>query len=438
MGKGGCFDVFGSGVRFIRAALGCICCLLCTGPILLIVGIVLLVAPNKFTDNMKTYKSSIDTYTAQAQPILQKTTGSILTTETTTGYALGVTTMQIQFNGVNADQVTPFASTVLRAYSAMSTVSSASSSFDSTNSISGLAYTDAPFGVLPMSDTYIRTPQYTDVAFQSSIRPSSSCWSAPSSKSGCRQSDFDETCENHYGASVPYSMDYFACAWYQQEMYICSPITFSTSTNQWSVDTSFTSGGSNFPSCDYIDGNNQAMGSYSMSPVVNGFGYDPLNVFGYGTGDVPSASLGLFVFLRSSLDPYIVVSKLTKGSFDFGLSAAQQRGIGAALIAVGCVLIACVIGSCIVLQRMVSRDPRNGAAVYGAFGRTYIPKGGFQALPPGTYGGVSYGPQGPEPMLDGQPVPYDPPVVMYQEMQMQQQQQQLYEGQSSQEQQQGI
>jgi hypothetical protein len=48
MGKGGCFDVFESGVRFIRGILGCICCLLCTGPILLIVGIVLLVRRTTF------------------------------------------------------------------------------------------------------------------------------------------------------------------------------------------------------------------------------------------------------------------------------------------------------------------------------------------------------------------------------------------------------
>jgi hypothetical protein len=435
MGKGGCFDVFESGVRFIRSILGCICCLLCTGPILVIVGIVLLVAPNNFKENINTYKSSIDTYKAQAQPILQKTSGTINTWYTSTGHSLGVTTMQIQFKGVNADQATPFASTVLVASNVQMLAVSSASSSSSTNSINNLRYTDAPLGVVPMSTTSIRAPQDTgSVPFQSSIRPSSSCSSTPStSKSGCMQSDFDQACANHFGSGVRYSNWYSACAWYQQEKYICSPITFSTSTNQWSVDTSFTSGGSNFPSCDYIDGNNQLMGSYSMSPVVNGFGYDPLNVVDYNTGNSPSPSPNLNVYLRSSLDPYIVASKLTQGSFDFGLSAAQQRSIGATLIAAGCILIACVIGSCIMVQCMVSRDPRNRAAVYGAFGRTYTPQQGYAALPPGTYGGVYYGPQGPQPMPYCQPAPYGQPVAPYQAMPMQQPQQ-PYQGQPYQQQ----
>jgi hypothetical protein len=419
MGKGGCFDVFESGVRFIRAILGCICCLLCTGPILLIVGIVLLVSPNNFKENMNTYKSSIDTYKAQAQPILQKTSGSI-STQFSTGNLLGVTTMQVPITGSNADQAPSFASTVLVASSVSMGSISTGSSAGSTNSIRSLRYTDAPAGVF-MSPTDIRTPQSgTGTPLQANIKPSSSCSSTPSSsKSGCMQSDFDQACANHFGSGVRYSNAYGACAWYQQEKYICSPITFSTSANLWSVDTSFTSGGSNFPSCDYIDGNTQPMGTYSVNPVVNGFGYDPLKVVNANSGSF-SSNPSLDVYLRSSLDPYIVASKLTKGSFDFGLSAMQQRSIGVALIVVGCILIACVIGSCIMVQRMMSRDPRNGAAVYGAFGRTYTPQGGYQALPPGTYGGVYYGPQGPQPVPYGQPAPYQAMPTQQQPYQQQQ------------------
>lgn len=130
-------------------------------------------------------------------------------------------------------------------------------------------------------------------------------------------------------------------------------------------------------SCDYIS---LPMGSYQQS----GFGQQPLNIY---STSAPSQYNQHTVKFMANDDPYIAASRITKGTFDFGLTAAQQRTIGIALLIAGILItigVGCLLGA---LKQRMSSNPQNGSAVYGAFGRQYPqpyanPGVQYQQMPP--------------------------------------------------------
>merc|ERR1711991_954349 len=70
--------------------------------------------------------------------------------------------------------------------------------------------------------------------------------------------------------------------------------------------------------------------------------------------------------IRSSADPYILASELTKGTYDFGLSRAQKIIIGIILIVIGVVISCCVFGAIFYFVKFVIGDGGSGRS----FGRS--------------------------------------------------------------------
>merc|ERR1711916_348996 len=70
--------------------------------------------------------------------------------------------------------------------------------------------------------------------------------------------------------------------------------------------------------------------------------------------------------IRSSADPYILASELTKGTYDFGLSRAQKIVIGIILIVIGVVISCCVFGAIFYFVKFVIGAGGSGRS----FGRT--------------------------------------------------------------------
>ena len=72
------------------------------------------------------------------------------------------------------------------------------------------------------------------------------------------------------------------------------------------------------------------------------------------------------IMIRSSADPYILASELTKGTYDFGLSRAQKIIIGIILIVIGVVISCCVFGAIFYFVKFVIGDGGSGRS----FGRS--------------------------------------------------------------------
>uniref|UniRef100_A0A7S1L763 Uncharacterized protein n=1 Tax=Neobodo designis TaxID=312471 RepID=A0A7S1L763_NEODS len=363
MGKGGC-DVYDQGVGFIRGVLGCLCCLLCAGPILVIVGIVVLVAPNHFEENTNKYKDAIKTYDANIRPYFNNASG-IIDPHTGSDLTMAVELKEVVINGINSDKVPKFFSSVLEHLS----VPFSTSQSVTVNSVrngrmasgAGIQFNLGPF----FSSSEQHAPS----------EPSCS----KKSRNDCDSSDYQRYCRDTFGSAASASGS--RCEWFQREEYFCRPV--SLSGNNWVASSAK-------QTCDYIDGSSKAMGTYSENGGhTYRFTRNKLKIWS------SPLSTSVQVLVRSDEDPYLVAAELTKGSFDFGLTAAQQRVLGLVLIIIGAALIACIVGAIVLIKRRMSNDPRNGAAVYGAFGRTYTPAGGYEQMPPGTYGGVQYGQQGP-------------------------------------------
>lgn len=369
MGKGGCFDVFDQSVRMIRAAIGCLCCLVCGGPILIIVGIVVLAAPNTFKEDTDNYKAAIKTYEANAGPVMNSTSG-IITVTGAESPRLTPVKLRVPITGVNADDIPVFYSTV---------VQSADLTFGSSRTLSAVTNTHMSGSLSTKSvGPWTSSAQYGSMSFESCDRGDS--------RSECDRKR-DQKCANKFGNGAHYYSS-SRCTWYEKPEHYCFPLELTASSKAWVWSSDPTT-------CDYVDGDSQPMGSLTEQSF-EGFGKQKLNTYSSSSSADYSSNGGIPVQLRAASDPYIVAMRITKGRMDFGLTKGQQRSLGLALIVVGALLVCCCVGVIVLIKRSMNREPRNGAAIYGAFGRPYQPQGGYQQMPPGTYGGINYGPQGPQ------------------------------------------
>eukprot|EP00741_Cyanophora_paradoxa_P016298 tig00020911_g15737.t1 len=88
---------------------------------------------------------------------------------------------------------------------------------------------------------------------------------------------------------------------------------------------------------------------------------------------------GMPLEVRSERDPFVVAWRLTGGSLWFGLTTAQKLGIGAGLLVVGCVLLACPCGILAYVLRQKKLQKPGAYAQMGAPGSLPFPA----APPPG-------------------------------------------------------
>jgi hypothetical protein len=327
MGKGGCFfDFLDMGLHVIRRMIGCVICFFCAGPILIIVGIVLLAAPNNRQSDVNQFNNAVASFNTTAA-IINNGSGIDRSSSTT----FSPTTQQVQITG-NTDNVVANRPTTF---------------FQSSGSVSGgdLISLKTRFG----SQQFINNFSVPNVAAaQITTVNLNSC----SSQSSC-----DSACFNKAPSGCSYRANYcYRC------QSTCQWTTYPSSTTCLQLAWSNTSGWSPTGSyCDYPFNTQKFTCSYFASQYFSS------------------------VMFRATNDPYVILQAITDGSASFGLTAAQQRGLGIAMIGVGCALFALAIFACVLLKNACTQHEHK-ARVYEAFGRTYSYPAGYvpvqQQYPP--------------------------------------------------------
>ena len=323
----------GMGVRTIRSIIGCICCLTCAGPILILVGVIVLVAPNYREDHVQKFNNAVRAY-PNTSAVLYATKGTI-----STGGDVLPLTVNIDIKG-NHEGVVP---------NAQSMVLTSTKDIDVTRrgQTVSLRYMDQQTLIeIPSISAY--TKLYSDAKCTSSY--ASSRYSDI-----CYASDMERYCNSRstkcramYTGPDSCRVGYPCgqCYWYEQPKSLCMVIEkYFDGWHRSAIKSS----------CDYPFNGKQATecgGGMNMLPLQ----------------------------LRSSDDPYIILSDVTKGDMDFGITKEEQRRLGVLLLGLGAVFtvaMVCVIAC--VFKAMQSR-PDQKQAMYGAF--HYQPSTVYVAVPP--------------------------------------------------------
>jgi hypothetical protein len=325
MGKGGCLFAFAAwGVGTIRKALGCMCFLLLCGPILILIGATMLFGGNYRDGNIAQYNAAVANFTATGRGIVDQSTVTV-----TNGYTVGSVPMQKQ-GGIavtvqgNTDGVTnPTYTNDL--YFEISLNPSYTQTFTA-------QYASGPSTVLVVSPPQLSSPKSTSVSCDTS--------------SGCSSSTMQSKCTNAAPSSCASRASIIGyascsgkctltCSWTEDLVDVCRVMKFSG--EQWQPDPSKTY-------CRY-----------------------PFTRLTYGVC-FSSTSSSLPYRIRSSDDPFVVLQALTSGTNDFGLTEAQQRLIGIALIIGGGLILSGLVALCI-CARSICTNETHRVAVWSAFGR---------------------------------------------------------------------
>ncbi len=321
MGKGGCFfDFLSSGLHVIRRVMGCICLFFIIGPVLIIVGITMLAVTNNRTANVNTFNNAVANFSYVAGVINRGTATDI----SSANINFIVKNDQVYISG-NTDDVVANRTTVY--YSSPQ---------------SNVRYGD----IIQLVGNGIRT--------NVTVPPIPIPHSGSASKSCSSRSICVSWCNNAAPSGCMGNLNYCGftscqstCTWnLYPSRTMCVQMSWSN-TSGWQSTSNY---------CDY------PFTTPSYSCQVN-----------YGVTEVTFQ-------LRSTNDPYVILQSLTKGSNDFGFTAAQQRNTGLALIGIGSCFFALSIFSCIFIKKACTQ-PEHKARVYEAFNLEYEYPTGYVPSP---------------------------------------------------------
>ena len=305
----------------IQCAIGCLCCLCIGGPVLFIVGIVILVASNDREANVKAYNEAVTNYGSTSDIDLWK--GSV----NSSPYNFVGTSIAQHIVG-NTEGITAIGTS--RAAVAAHVMRSA----DTHNSYAFNLATVTPF-------------VSSGIEYDRSQSGSVTC---PSSL--CSTSTMGQRCRDAYGPSATYSggqcsssssSSYSSCGLCYYTMYldeICVVVAATTAgANPFTVDTSR-------KSC-----------YYPFTSSSNRYRRATAN-----TAPVPPT---ITAVVRRADDPFLVLERVTEGSGDFGATRAQQNTIGIVLLVIGIVLTIATICACIVVYWCCLRSLVGGVPAVG-------------------------------------------------------------------------
>eukprot|EP00760_Papus_ankaliazontas_P003077 PhM_4_TR11408/c0_g1_i1/m.71284 len=374
MGQGRCLDIFEAGAEFIR----CICCMICiafcAGPVLLIIGIVLVVAPNTRTQRVNEYNDACLSWMTSGSASFA---ASSFSSDSHT--LLGVYNQSYHISG-NTDGV-KYPNVDGNYYQVTYSQSQSSRGIYSVTSY-GSVKTSQPV------QTTFNFPATMSGSYDY-VCDSSSCYNTGVSvcRSGynlyvqkrrnCHRGDTCGTCfGNLYLTKV------------------CLPYAApGTPGSPWAPSTTMSS-------CDYP--------------------------FKTQTYDGSSAPTDKFVTVRPQDDPYMTLLRLTDGSRDFGLDRGQQTRLGLTLAVIGGILCGITVCVCVVAcgpRRAQANNFVNrvrGRPVYAVQTNNNVQQPFQPQGAPGAYGSVQPQQQQGYP----QPGPYQQQPYQQQQYYPQQQQQQ--------------
>ena len=300
MGKGGCFSQLAqTGVGTARSIAGFVCCILCTGPVLFIVGIVLLVSPNNRKANVDKYNSAVTLYNAPTG------NGQAMKSSTFSVDGVALTPLAVPV-GIGGDLQDVSRDGVSQKFSGLVT------KFSSTSTI----------------------PASVSVNIEASYRPvgrPSSTTSFPGSFTTKKQMGYQYKCTSSRCTGVSVS----SCPSGYRESY-----TGSSSCDRDKVCG--TCYGSFFISkaCFIVQlGGSSTNPSWSL--VKSGCKY-PFGSDAQEYASQPTNTITVEVY--ADTDPYVKLEEITQGTKNFGMTEAQQRSVGLALLVVGIIIMAMMCG----------------------------------------------------------------------------------------------
>jgi len=300
-----------------REIFACIYCLICLGPFLIIIGLIVLFSAatsNSRGDETKLYNKSVDAWTSTYRAEFATSMGwttflddndkATLTADTTT-------------DPLNDDHTSDLHSYVALKYTLplaaiIPTLTFETDSYDAGLYNQTLTFnsTDSSHSVVSFNLLQILLAQATNAQMNCDVS------GTQSDTNSC-----PNVCQNKY-AGVYDSFE-GECDVLQVIKSFCGKV--SLVSGQWGPD--FTNGG-------YGCGPSLALPSSGTFPVETYTNVAPPN-----DGDIVDFG-GVTVTLRSAHDPYIAAAQITGGSLDFGLTKAQKAGAGLIIIIIGAVFMA--------------------------------------------------------------------------------------------------
>jgi hypothetical protein len=303
MGKGMCFNLIAQTAECARAILGFVCCVLCAGPILFIIGIVVLATPNHRNEDVRKYNAAVKTWDSSESGPMKASTFEIGDTEMTQM----ISPVVIQGDTEDVDM--------------------------NATSIYFQGYVPSPLsnGMLPIPITityegvtrFITVTAPIIVSITSPLKCSRSycdgmgAFDCPSGyriryegKSHCER---DETCGTCYGTG------YLSRACF----------VVRRSGNDWTEDTKV--------GCKYPFTESQHDSSFFVSNTIG-------------------------VVVRSVYDPFLALEDITEGKDNFGRTFGQQVSAGIVMLVLGIVIMCLLFG--VIFLLMCHKGSRSAGNQY--------------------------------------------------------------------------
>jgi len=371
-----------------RHVVGCFCCMLCTPPIFLIIGLIFLLSATSNTrgDKIKEYNNAVDKWASSVRPVFDQATFTNQVAPPGQSQAFSQITSADPLHDSDSKLHTY---TPLRYQSASGTTAPATSSFTlqvgaqqqggTANTLSASVRTE---GVTTKSGSELSR------SCSSSSTSSSSSSSSSNSNTPC-----SEVC-NDDGGSWDYSTR--RCTFRAYLTGICLKVAYSSASQAYSVSSKY--GGQGCFPCGYYS----SFPSQGTNYVCNAYEVGQLSL---SSSPPPANFEGVDIVVRSEDDPYIVAGNLTNGSMNFGLSRAAKIAIAIVFFAIGGSMCFCVYGGIYFFARWLRN--RNGG---GNSQRKYQNMGMSQGAPQ-PYGGgqQQYGGAGNTRPYQAQPAAAQPP-----------------------------
>lgn len=290
--------------------LGAICCLIVIGPVLLIVGVIVLLSPNTRVERINEYNSAVDAFNGANGDYgrLRQFAGVVEPIATPMiPYEYTMATQNVDVGG-NTDGVKQ--TTTIFAHATVQLAQE----FRVNSSSFGPRFTSTRVPIVTSAS--IKLPCAND------RRCSTDCSQASSRY--CSYSNVAAYCQERYGFDATFVRATSAtnsrctgsevcgtCSYVSYLRSVCFVIARSSSNaGAWIQDPSY-------QSCDY-----------------------PFRAQRY---EAVTKSQTIPFQMRANTDPWIVLQRLSQGTMDFGLTQSQQIALGIALIAIGGALTAAVI-----------------------------------------------------------------------------------------------
>ena len=299
-------DPFGIG----RQICGCLCCLLCTGPFLILIGIIVLFSAADDTRGEKeaNYNKAVNSWTNTGRDEFEGAMGFSVFQNDGSLYPFIVDT--------TGDDLDDTADT-LQSYKALKYVASNAVLFSTNYTNNGNTISkDINFLVMNGNTTFINSLNGFTVK---SLSPSQLSEQTPCRTNTYNSNSNDPTCASvcvNLGGVYDNARD--SCAVKSIMTKAC--IKLIVNNNRWIPDQDFGGYGC-YPGNDL----SWAPEEYRTSNVQNG---DSINIGATA------------IVLRSSSDPFVIAGDMTDGTYNFGLTTGQKLATGLILIIIGGVFMA--------------------------------------------------------------------------------------------------